>query len=213
MSSITITQDVAQAARLIRAGRLVAFPSGTSYGLAADTQQGWALQRLRNLKMRPATKTFTVFMRDELWDKFLLLRDEERRLLNKMAQQPLTLLVRPAKSLAHLVHDDLIGLRVIDHPLMEQFAQAVGTPLTATSANRSGEPVCFSPDDIERAFANPLPKAQLHEDEPRGASGTTYDLSLAAILDGGLLPPRPPTTIARLDGIRATIIRPGSLKF
>lgn len=212
MPSIPLTQNVAQAARLILAGRLVAFPTGTSYGLAADTQQGWALQRLRNLKMRPTAKTFTVFMNAELWDKFLLLRDEERQCLKKMAQQPLTLLVRPAEELSHLAHQGLIGLRVIDHPLMEQLAQAANIPLTATSANRSGQPACFSPAAIKRSFTNPLPDVQLHEAEPRGASGTTYDLSLAAILDGGLLPPRPPTTIVRLDGTRATIIRPGSLK-
>lgn len=193
------------------AGRLVAFPTGTSYGLVADTQQGWALQRLRNLKNRPQEKTFTLFMQDGLWDQFLELTPDELTLLQKNTNQPLTLLVKPAASLAHLAQDGLVGLRVIDHPLMRELAEAVEVPLTATSANRHGEPACFSPAEIMKAFANPLPADRLGEEDPRGAVDTTYDLSLAAILDGGDLPIKKPTTIAKVVGDTIQIIRPGVL--
>lgn len=211
MAYITIAQNVTDAARYLTEGRIVAFPTGTSYGLAADATQGWALQRLRNLKQRPAEKTFTVFMREELWDHFLILTGAERRLLKKMANQPLTLLVQPAGNLDHLAQDGLIGLRVIDHPLMQQLADATEVPLTATSANRTAESPCFCPADIERAFTNPLPDQYLSETNPRGASGTTYDLSLAAILDGGVLPSNPPTTIAKVDSGAISIVREGAL--
>lgn len=199
------------AAQFIVAGRLVAFPTCTSYGLAADTQQGWALQRLRNLKNRPADKTFTVFMREGLWDTFLVLREEERSLLKKMLGQPLTLLVRPAEDLHHLTQNGLIGLRIIDHPLMQALADVVDVPLTATSANRAGDPPCVSPAEIEQAFGSPVPDTYLHEENPRGASGTTYDLSLAAILDGGTLPHSQPTTIAQLINHNIKILRQGAL--
>jgi L-threonylcarbamoyladenylate synthase len=187
----------------------VAFPTGTSYGLAADTLQGWALQRLRNLKNRPTEKTFTVFMRAGLYNEFLYLTAFEQALLTKMAQQPLTLLVKPTDDLAHLAQEGLIGLRVIDHPLMQALADAVDVPLTATSANRHGQPPCFSPREIERIFTNPLPDDQLGEENPRGATNTTYDLSLSGILDGGDLPTKKPTTIAKVVGDTIEIIRKG----
>jgi len=195
----------------LTSGRLVAFPTGTSYGLAADTLQGWALQRLRNIKQRPAEKTFTVFMREELYPDFLQLTDEELALLTQMANQPLTLLVKPTDELAHLAQDGLVGLRVIDHPLMEQLAAIVDVPLTATSANLAAQPPCYSPAEIEHLFSNPLPNDRLGEVDPRGAAGTTFDLSLAAILDGGVLPKRDPTTIAKIERGKITIMRQGAL--
>lgn len=183
----------------LREGRLVAFPTGTAYGLAADAQQGFALQRLRNLKHRPTKKSFTVFLKETLWDNFFELTPEEKKLLQANQNQPLTLLVRPKPSLEHLAQENRIGLRVIDHPLMQSLADEFSGPLTATSANKSGEEPCYSPDAIEKTFPWLIDQHN------------TYDLSLAAIIDAGELPPNPPTTIARLDGEKVTIIRQGSL--
>lgn len=189
----------------------MAFPTGTSYGLAVDALQGWAVQRLRNLKKRPTEKTFTIFMPPTLYDQFLELTPIDRQILTALHKKPLTLLVRAGWELAHLAQDGLVGLRVIDHPLMEKLAQSMTVPLTATSANRAGEPACLSPAEIQHVFLNPLPDHLLGEKNPRGTTGTTYDLSLAAILDGGTLPPTEPTTIARVDQGKVSIIRQGTL--
>ena len=211
MSHITITQNVADVVPYLGRGRVIAFPTGTSYGFAADALQGWALQRLRNLKARPTEKTFTVFAAPKLWPTFFALTEQEERLLSQFANKPLTLLVRPTKALVHLAQDGLVGVRVIDHPLMQQLAEAVDVPLTATSANRAGQPPCYSTQQIEEVFKNPLPDEILNEDDPRGASGTTYDLALAAILDGGTLPERPATTIAKVHSNQIRIVREGAL--
>lgn len=205
------TTDSSKAADFIKQGQLVAFPTGTSYGLAADALQGFGLQRLRNVKGRPAAKTFTVCMQTALWAEHLALTEDERAVCQAFAGQSLTLLVVPRPSLAHLAASDRVGLRLIDHPFMDQLAHAVDVPITATSANRSGQPPCFSPESIRAAFPNPLPDDRLGETDPRGASGTTYDLSLAAILDGGELPRSLPSTIAQIIAGRVEIIRPGSL--
>lgn len=205
------TTDSSKAAAIIQQGRLVAFPTGTSYGLAADALQGNALQRLRNSKGRSKDKTFTIFMKPSLYAKHLLLTDRERTVCRAFTGRALTLLVAPRASLKHLAQDGLLGLRLIDHPLMEQLAAAVDVPLTATSANYAAGAPCYSPQCIKETFVNPLPNDRLGEDTPRGASGTTYNLSLGAIMDGGELPPRPPTTIAKLDGDRIVIIRQGKI--
>jgi len=205
-----ITKDITQAAKYIHEGRVVAFPTGTCYGLAANALDGYALQRLRNIKNRPEEKTFTVFMTNKLQAKYLDLTDPEKALLAKMADQPLTLLVKPASPLQYLAANNLIGLRVIDHPLMQKLAEVTKLPLTATSANRSGEPPCSSPTRVTKAFPGLLPDSYLDEEDPQGASGTTYDLSLAAVIDGGKLPPSQPTTIAQLDN-NIKIIRAGAL--
>ncbi|HBE90886.1 MAG TPA: hypothetical protein DDW41_06815 [Candidatus Andersenbacteria bacterium] len=207
-----LTSDITAAAAFITSGRIVAFPSGTSYGLAADATQGYALQRLRLLKGRPEDKSFTVMLNPALWGQYLQLTATETAFLTRAANQALTLLVKPQPSLEHLAKADLVGLRVIDHPLMNQLCQAMPVPLTATSANRTDEPACFSPECVQAAFPGLLPDDQLGEDDPHGASGTTYNLSLAAIIDGGTLPPHKPTTIVRLQKNGSlTVVRPGAV--
>jgi L-threonylcarbamoyladenylate synthase len=193
-----VTQDIKPAVKILRDGRLVAFPTGTAYGLAADALQGFALQRLRLVKHRPADKTFTLFMHQALWKQYLDLTDQETNLLSKAQNQPLTLLVKPTAALAHLRQAGRIGLRVIDHPLMHALSEAIETPLTATSANKSDEPPCYDVACLQTTFSGKI-------DE------TTYDLSVGCIIDGGTLPSKTVSTIARLDADQITIIRPGAL--
>jgi len=185
MTYAQTTQDIKAAVRAITQGRIVAFPTSTAYGLAADALQGHALQRLRNLKQRPDDKTFSVFIKKELWPKYLDLTDDEKKFLQKSAGQPITLLVKPTLSLQHLAQDGLVGLRVIDHPLMQELADAAKVPLTATSANISGRPSCYTPACILDNFPGKL-------------DATTYDLSLALILDAGQLPKKQPSAIVKL---------------
>lgn len=203
--------STARAGDLLAQGRVVAFPTGTAYGLAVDALQGHALQRLRNLKERPGDKSFTVFMREELWNTYLMLRAAERAILQAFNNQPLTLLVRPQEPLAHLAQDGYVGVRVIDHPLMAELADYAAGPLTATSANRSGQAPCYSPEDIIKNFLDIINPTSLAYGDIAPAGETTYDLSLAGILDGGVLPPRPPTTIARLEDEQVKIVRAGSI--
>ncbi|OGY37200.1 MAG: hypothetical protein A3E36_01205 [Candidatus Andersenbacteria bacterium RIFCSPHIGHO2_12_FULL_45_11b] len=191
------TKDASEALPYIQEGRVVAFPTGTSYGLAADALQGHALQRLCNLKKRPQEKTFTIFLDPSLYDKYLDMREDEKRFLVRYASTALTLLVQPKESLMHAAQDGLIGLRVIDHSMMAQLAELAHVPLTATSANISGEEACYDAACIEKSFP--------------GRVGTTYDLSLAAILDGGTLRPGLVSTIAKLENGKVKIIRQGAL--
>lgn len=177
---------VQEAVEIVRQGRIVAFPTGTAYGLAVSAVQGFALQRLRNLKKRPEEKTFTICLKPSAWDEYLLLSYAERSLLEGLIGQSLTVLVRGKPRLEHLLQDGRIGLRVTDHPLMAGFVEAVGVPITATSANMSGKPPCFSPEMIQRCF-------------PGLRDETTYDLSLGGIIDGGRLPECAPSTMIRLE--------------
>lgn len=198
MQYATITKDHAPAAAAIAAGRVAAVPTGTSYALVADALQGHALQRVKHLKGRSPEKPFSVFLAAEKWDEFLQLTEQERRVLQALAGQPLTLLVTPAPDLVHLAHHDRVALRQIDRPEMAALAQALVRPLTATSANKSGQPACRTPRCIVENFPGKL-------DE------TTYDLSLAVILDAGELPKKPPTTIAKLENGTVSILRQGEL--
>ncbi len=192
-----VINDIAEAVRFLREGRVVAFPTGTSYGLAVDALQGNALQRLRNLKKRPEEKSFTVFLQEDLWPEYLKLTSEEKEFLSANQNKPITLLVKPKKTLSHLAQDGYIGLRVIDHPIMQKLASEVSVPLTATSANIAKEKPCQDSKCIQESF-------------PGKIDETTYDLSLAGILDGTALPESKPSTIVKFEKGNPKIVRAGA---
>lgn len=199
---LEINQNIAQAVQIIAEGRVVAFPTGTSYGFAVDATRGWPLTRLRNLKQRPHEKTFSIFMKESLYERFLDLTPEEEKILNAHNKQAFTILVKPKEDLVHLAKDGLVAVRMVDHELMAQLADAAETPLTATSANVSGQPSAFSPEEIAKQFSNPLPDEKIpHTSKVRGLSETTFDLTLGMVLDGGHLPPVEPSKLAKIvDG-------------
>lgn len=210
-----VTTDITQAASIIRQGRIVAFPTGTSYGLAADALQGHALQRVRNLKHRNTDKSLTVFMDPSLYDAHLELTDAEKDFIAKNIGKAITLLVKPKPSLEHLAQDGRIGLRFIDHPMMEALAKAIDVPLTATSANVSDKPSCFNIACVESSFPGLLTDELLAWYEPEGIAGakdTTYDLSLGCILDGGTLPVSEPSTIIKIEDGKISTVRQGKEK-
>lgn len=210
-----LTTDISLAVSVIKESRVVAFPTGTSYGLAADALQGHALQRVRNMKLRPDEKTFTIFVQEKLLPNFLILTAAEEAFLAKYKNQPLTLLLIPKEPLQHLTLDGRVGLRVIDHPLMRELAESADVPLTATSANRSGQEPCYDTACVVKNFPGLLDEEilrHLEPEDPAGAVGTTYDLSLGCILDGGSLTPGRISTIVKLEDAKPIILRPGALQ-
>jgi L-threonylcarbamoyladenylate synthase len=134
---------VAEAARLLRSGGLVAFPTETVYGLGADATSGEAVARLYAAKGRPSFNPLIVHVADI---------DAARRLgvFNATAEKlaaafwpgPLTLVLpRPAICpVADLATAglDTIALRVPAHPVARELLKAFGGPVVAPSANRSG---------------------------------------------------------------------------
>lgn len=204
-----ITKDISEAVRVIKEGRVVAFPTGTSYGLAVDALQGYALQRLRNLKRRPQEKTFTVFVQPALVQTYFEVTPEERDFLATHQNEALTLLLTPKEDLKHLAQDGRVGLRVIDDPVMKELAEQSSVPLTATSANVSGDNACYTAQCITDMFPG---TAAVSSEELARTGNTTYDLSLGCILDGGTLEEGRVSTIIRIDNGIPTVIREGSFR-
>lgn len=198
--NIQPTKDIKTAVKILRSGRIVACPTGTAYALAVDALQGHALQRLRQLKQRPLEKAFTVFAAETIWLKFFIISLTEAKFLAQHRGQALTVLLSAKESLQHVAQEGKVGLRLCDHPIMTDLANAAQVPLTATSANLSNQPSCFTPTCISDVFRQPA------------ADGTTYDLSLGCILDGGQLPKSEASTIVKIQNGKIIVIRDGKVK-
>ena len=134
---------VAEAARCLGAGGLVAFPTETVYGLGADATNGPAVARLYAAKERPAFNPLIVHVADlAAAHRLAGFNDEAKRLAAAFWPGPLSLVLPktddcPVAALA-TAGLDTVAVRVPDHPVACALLAAVARPVVAPSANRSG---------------------------------------------------------------------------
>jgi L-threonylcarbamoyladenylate synthase len=210
---------VARAAAAIAAGGIVATPTETVYGLAADARSPSAVARIYAAKGRPSFNPLIVHVPDRLAAETLAaFGDGARALAAAFWPGPLTLVLplRPEARLAPAVTAGLptVAIRVPAHRAMRALLAATGAPLAAPSANRSG---AISPTCAAHVAASLSGEELLILDDgpcPRGVESTI-------VLDGRVLRPGPITAeeIAAVIGTAAagepadtgSIVAPGQL--
>ena len=137
---------VEHAAGLLAAGELVALPTETVYGLAADAARPDALAAIFHAKERPLFDPLIVHLPDRGWlDRLTAPTDGQRALLQRLADTfwpgPLTVVLpRRTEAVPDLVTDGgpLVAVRVSAHPVFRAVIERFGRPLAAPSANRFG---------------------------------------------------------------------------
>ncbi len=147
---------IAEAARCLAAGGLVAFPTETVYGLGADATNGEAVARLYAAKGRPAFNPLISHLPDLKAAQALAhFNADAARLAQAFWPGPLTLVLRKRADcgVSELATAglDTIGLRVPDHPVARDILVAFGHPVVAPSANISGH---VSPTDAAHVTAD-----------------------------------------------------------
>ncbi len=184
---------LARAAAIWRAGGLVALPTETVYGLAADARQGRAVARIFAAKERPRFNPLIVHLPDAAAARQLAdWPRDAARLADAFWPGPLTLVLplRPGHGLSPLVTADLptVALRVPAHDVARAALHAFGGPLAAPSANPSGR---ISPTTAAHVLS--------------GLGGR-----IEAVIDGGPCPVGVESTIVSLAGDPA-LLRPGGV--
>jgi L-threonylcarbamoyladenylate synthase len=136
------SQDIDRAVSVLRAGKLVAFPTETVYGLGADAESVAAVTRIFEIKRRPADHPLIVHIASaaELPRWAADVPEAARRLAEACWPGPLTLLLRKAASVPKATTGglDSVGLRVPAHPVALELLRRFGGAIAAPSANRFG---------------------------------------------------------------------------
>ncbi|MEO0062171.1 MAG: Threonylcarbamoyl-AMP synthase [Pseudomonadota bacterium] len=150
---------IARAAQVLRAGRLVAVPTETVYGLAARADSDDAVAGIYRAKGRPDFNPLIVHVAT-LDDarRWAMVDARAERLAERFWPGPLTMVlpVVPNSGIAPAVTAGLptIALRMPDHPAMQQLLRETGLPLAAPSANRSGGVSPTSADHVVQSLGN-----------------------------------------------------------
>jgi L-threonylcarbamoyladenylate synthase len=164
----------------LRRGELVALPTDTVYGLAANVWDAGAVSRLFEVKGRDPTKPVAILVAG--WDGLLEVAatppESVRRLADRFWPGPLTLVVKRLPTLpSELSPTDSIGLRVPDQPFTLKLLGEVG-PLAVTSANRSGYPDSRTAAEVLAAFSGLVELVIDGGPTPGGLPSTVVDCTV-----------------------------------
>ena len=186
---------IEEAAKWILNGGIVALPTDTLYGLAADPFSAAAVARVFDVKGRAAERALPLIAAGTAQVETHLgtLGEVAARLADRYWPGPLTLLVGAPAALAHDVHGGTgkVGVRVPRDAVARAICRLAGTPITATSANISGQRATADPADVERTL------------------GARIDL----LIDTGPAPGGAPSTIIDTTVMPPALVRAGAIEW
>lgn len=190
---VSMPDDLAAAVAALQRGELVAMPTETVYGLAADARNPQAVRRIFAAKGRPADHPLIVHLGDagQLRDWAREVPALAERLIAAFWPGPLTLVMKKCAGVDPVVTggQDTVGIRVPAHPVAQALLKAFGGGLAAPSANRFGR-------------ISPTLARHVRDEFPSG---------VAVILDGGPSAVGLESTIVDLSGAAPRLLRPGSI--
>jgi len=172
---------------------VLAFPTETFYGLAADALDGEALQRIFMVKGREGDKPLLLLVSDRTWLPGLVkdISPQAESLMKRFWPGPLTLVFEASAHMSPLLtaNTGKIGLRISSHPVAQALVRVVGRAITATSANVSGQPSASEAREVFQSLGK----------------------KIDAILDGGKTPGGLGSTVVDVSGVSPKIIRQGAI--
>lgn len=180
-----------KAAEIIRSGDIVAIPTETVYGLAADAFNIQAVLKTFEAKGRPADNPLIIHISNMEQLKTVAVNPSKSAftLANAFWPGPLTLVLQKHKNVPDIVTGGLqtVAVRMPDHPLTLETIELSG-PVTAPSANRSGSPSPTRAEHVKNDYRNSVP-----------------------VLEGGISRIGIESTVLDLTGDDPVILRPGAI--
>ena len=186
-------ESVALAARLLQQGELVALPTETVYGIAADARNGDAVKKIFEAKGRPQDNPLIVHIcgMEMLNGIVSEVPERAKKLAAAFWPGPLTMVMPrgPEVSDVTCAGLDTVGVRMPSHPVVQQVIRTSGVAFAAPSANLSGKPSPTTADHV---------KADMNG-------------KIDVIIDGGPCNIGVESTVVSLMGGAVTILRPGGI--
>ncbi len=184
---------IEEAARFLRQGKLVAFPTETVYGLGANALDAKAVARIYAVKGRPATSPIIVHMHSLEMARNMVEKwpSQATLLADRFWPGPLTIVLMRHPKMPEIVSAGLptVGVRVPAHPVALAIIRSAGVPVAAPSANRFSQ---LSPTTAEHV---------------REGLGDAVDL----IVDGGPTDVGIESTVISLAARKPVLLRPGMI--
>ncbi len=169
-------EALAFALSFLRGGHVIAVPTDTVYGVAADWLNPDAIQRLYDVKERPTNRPIPLLLADtdDVWHVIRSFPAGAHRLARVFWPGPLTLVLpaRPGLPPVLLAGGDTVGVRIPDHDWLRELIRRLGRPLAATSANLSDQSPARTAEDVLAQLGGRIPLV-IDDGPARGGQAST----------------------------------------
>src|SRR3989344_3869751 len=142
---------VKQATQSLATGDLVIYPTETVYGVGVDATNQEAVKKLLKYKSRREGKPLSIAVTDRIMaEQYVELNDQAKKLYKRFLPGPYTIVSKGLGKLALGVESEFgtLGIRIPAYPLVLKLVEELGRPVTATSANASGEKRPYAVKDV-----------------------------------------------------------------
>lgn len=191
--AIALVKNIVEAARLLRQGELVAYPTETAYGLGADALNPEAVAKVFAAKGRGTHKALPIIVDSiAMAKRYVIIDDRATTLAEQYWPGPLTLVLPLQKKYTRRLGDKgTVAIRVSGHATARKLSTLLGGPIVSTSANISGQGNSYSLRALKKSFGK--------------SRETIY------VLDGKTIERRKPTSLVRLVGNHIEVLRQGAI--
>ncbi len=187
------TENLSDVAAALRRGEVIVFPTETLYGLGADALNVAAVEKVFQLKGRDSNQPFPVLVSDRSMLESLVgqIVPLAEKLMARFWPGPLTLVLPARADIPQPLVNAAggIGVRISSQPVAQEIVKMLGRPLTATSANPSGQPAAHTVVQAKDYFSG----------------------KVEIFVDGGELASRTGSTVAEVARNKIKIIRAGEI--
>jgi L-threonylcarbamoyladenylate synthase len=182
-------EEIENIKKMILDGKIIICGTDTLYGLCANALDENAVKKVYEIKRRDLNKPISIFLKDkEDIEKYAYINDISKKIIDKFLPGPLTIILKKKETIPDIVSKEYIGIRIPDSKIIREIATI---PLTATSANLSGEEPPTSVDEINEEL-----KEKVH-----------------LIIDTGICKYKTPSTIIKIVNGNIELIREGAIPF
>lgn len=185
-----INEAINLSVKILKNSGVAVFPTETAYGLAADFTDKIAVDKIFKIKRRKKSKLLPIIVSDfKMAKKYFNFNKNSLILAKKYWPGPLTLILDEKNK----NNGKGVAVRVSDNKIANLLTKKLGKPITATSANISGQSLCYDIKSVIKQFQKNRIKPDF-------------------FLDIGILPKNPPSTIIDARDEKIKIIRQGKIK-
>ncbi|MCK4730600.1 MAG: threonylcarbamoyl-AMP synthase [Candidatus Aenigmarchaeota archaeon] len=134
--------QIEKAAEVLKLGGIIAYPTETVYGLGANIFNEIAIRRLFEVKHKSLSKPISVAVSNfKMLDSIACVFEKDKEILKKLLPGPVTIILPKKEVVSDLLTtgNGLIGIRFPENEIIREIIEKAGFPITATSANFSGE--------------------------------------------------------------------------
>ena len=145
--------QIKELSNILKNDGVISVPTDTVFGICGSIKSKKAQEKLKSIKERPASKPFPIMCADiEQIKSVAMVDNKSEKIIKEFMPGPITIVLRKNEKIPQYINNvkETIAVRMATSNELKELIKSLGCPIFMTSANKSGEEVCKTLEDIEK---------------------------------------------------------------